>query len=76
MAFFFLTLSMLLIPITVVLILFNTGSFWTSIIAYFTFGEPIYAIEIIAMIISFASLVTMTLCGAKYNKLEEATTDD
>ena len=63
---------MTLIPISVVMILFNTGSFWTSIIAYFTFGEPIYAIEIIAMIISFASLVTMTLKGAS-SELETTT---
>ena len=61
-------------PIFLSVILFRTSCFWTSILAYLAFGEKIVAIEIIAMIISFACIVTMTLSNSMDNKTATVTT--
>ena len=47
------------------MIIFQTGSFWTSILAWCIFKEPLYPIEMLAMVVCFAAMVTITLSGAK-----------
>ena len=38
-------------------------TFWVSILAYFSLGEKIIPIELVAMAICFAGMVTITLSG-------------
>lgn len=47
------------------MIIFQTGTFWISLIAYFAFNEKIIPVEIIAMLICFAGMVTVTVSGSK-----------
>ena len=63
-------------PLTFQMIIFQTGTFWISIIAFFAFNEKIIPVEIIAMLICFAGMVTVTVSGSKNanaNETEGAT---
>ena len=55
------------------MILFQTGTFWTSILAFIVFAEPLIPLEVVAMIVCFACMVTMTLVGS--NNASEADDD-
>ena len=64
-------------PMTFVMIIFTSGSFWTSILAYCAFREPILPVEIIGMVICFACMVTITLSGtANADKEDEIVETD
>ena len=52
-------------PLTFQMIIFQTGTFWISIIAFFAFNEKIIPVEIIAMLICFAGMVTVTVTGSR-----------
>ena len=64
---------------TFTIIIFTSGSFWTSILAYCAFREPIFPIEIVGMVICFAGMVTITLSGTanadSEDEIEEADAD-
>ena len=45
-------------------------TFWTSILAYFSFGEKLIPMELVAMGICFAGMVTITFSGS--NKAEDS----
>ena len=47
------------------MIIFQTGTFYISIIAYFAFNEKMIPCEVIAMLICFAGMVTVTVSGTK-----------
>ena len=51
-------------PLTFQIIIFQTGTFWISIIAHFAFNEKIAPVEIIAMVICFAIMVTVSVLGS------------
>ena len=53
--------SLKLVPMTIHIILFQTNTFWISILAYFVNSEPILPIEIIGMLICFLAVVSITL---------------
>ena len=50
-------LAVSLAPISLVLVCVQTSSFWISILAYFMLSEPIFAVEIVAMIVCFGCVV-------------------
>lgn len=50
-----------MIPFTLLVILFQTSPFWTSIMAYKYNGEPLYKVEVIGMILCFIAVVLITL---------------
>lgn len=50
-----------MIPFTLLVILFQTSPFWTSIMGYSINGEPLYMVEIIGMILCFVAVVAITL---------------
>ena len=54
------------------MIIAQTGTFWTSILAYCVFVEPIFPVEIIAMVICFAGTVTITMSSV--NETSDETT--
>ena len=56
--------SLSLMPLTFQIIIFQTGTFWISIIAHFAFNEKIAPVEIIAMVICFANMVTVSVLGS------------
>ena len=49
------------VPLTLMMIIFRTNSFWTSILAYCFFNEKMTLLEIIAMLLCFGSMVTITV---------------
>ena len=52
-------------PLTFQMIIFQTGTFYISIIAYFAFNEKMIPCEVIAMLVCFAGMVTVTVSGTK-----------
>lgn len=55
------------------MIIFQTGTFWTSILAYCCFSEKMIPLELIAMAICFAGMITITVSGSKQAVNEEST---
>ena len=64
LTFFTFNFSLSLMPLTFQIIIFQTGTFWISIISYLAFGEKIAPVEIIAMVICFANMVTVSVLGS------------
>ena len=50
-----------MIPFTLLVILFQTSPFWTSMMGYAFNGEPLYKVEIIGMLLCFGCVVAITL---------------
>ena len=50
-----------MIPFTLLVILFQTSPFWTSILAYKFNNEPLYKVEVIGMILCFVAVVFITI---------------
>lgn len=63
LCFFLFNLCLSLIPLSFTQIIFQTSSFWTSILACCVFAEPLYFVEMVGMVICFAGMVTITLSG-------------
>ena len=53
-----------LVPLTFQMIIFQTSTFWISILAYCFLNETMLPLEIISMVISFAAMVVITVTGA------------
>ena len=51
--------SLELIPFSLLVILFQTNPFWTSILSYFVNKEQIFFIEVVGMIVCFAAVITI-----------------
>mmetsp|Transcript_2371 Transcript_2371/g.3266 ORF Transcript_2371/g.3266 Transcript_2371/m.3266 type:complete len:262 (+) Transcript_2371:399-1184(+) len=71
MCFFLFNFCLNLIPLTFQMIIFQTGTFWTSILAYCVFSEKMIPLEIISMLLCFGGMVTITIAGSK-NATDEA----
>jgi drug/metabolite transporter (DMT)-like permease len=50
-----------MIPMSVQIVIVCTTPFWTSIIAYFVFNDPIIWFEVVAMVISFSGVIGIAL---------------
>ena len=50
-----------MIPVSLLVILFQTSPFWTSILSYYVNGEPIYRVEILGMILCFVAVIIITM---------------
>ena len=50
-----------MIPFSLLVILFQTSPFWTSVLSYFINGEPIYRIEILGMVLCFIAVIIITM---------------
>ena len=48
-----------LAPISLVYVFFQTNPFWTSMIAFFALGEPLFKLELLAMFICFSSVIVI-----------------
>ena len=71
LTFFLFNFCLNLIPLTFQLIIFQTQTFWASILAYCAFSEKMIPLEIIAMFVCFSATITITVTGTK-----NATTDE
>ena len=49
------------VPLSLVMIIFNTSPFWIAIIAFCLLGEPIIGLEIIGIILCFGAVVAIAL---------------
>lgn len=56
-----------LIPFSLLVILFQTNPFWTSILSYMVNGEKIYAVEAIGMVICFIAVICIAINAAEDN---------
>jgi len=57
--------AVIFIPLSLSVVVVYLQPFWTSILAYFINGEPISAVEIIAMLVCFAAVVGLTLSATE-----------
>jgi len=77
MTFFLFNFCLNLVPLTIQTVLFQTGTFWISILACACFAEPIIPIELVAMIICFGAMVTITVASTSSDdEGEEGITTD
>ena len=53
------------------MIIITSSSFWTSILAFLTFKDPLLPVELIGMVVCFGGMVTLTLSGAKSSEGSE-----
>lgn len=60
MTFFLFNFCLNLVPLTIQTVIFQTGTFWISILACFCFNEPIIPLELVAMLICFAAMFIIT----------------
>ena len=58
---FLINACLTMIPFTLLVILFQTSPFWTSIMGYKFNGEPLYTVEIVGMVLCFIAVVFITL---------------
>ena len=56
-----------LIPFSLLVILFQTNPFWTSILSYLINGEKIYVVEAIGMVICFIAVIFIAINAAEDN---------
>ena len=49
-----------MIPFSLLVILFQTSPFWTSILSYYYNGEPLYKMELAGMLMCFLAVVIIT----------------
>lgn len=53
-----------LIPFSLLVIIFQTSPFWTSLLSYKFNNEPLYAVEIVGMILCFVGVCFITMSEA------------
>lgn len=53
-------LSLTMIPFALLVVIFQTSPFWTSILSYYINKEPIYPIELAGMLVCFLAVLTIT----------------
>ena len=56
-----LNLAVPLAPLSLIMVFMQTSPFWVSILAYCLLSEPIYRLEIVAMLICFGAVVTIAM---------------
>jgi len=59
-SFFVFNLSLTMVPMTLHIILFQTNTFWISLLAYFFLAEPIICQEFVGMAICFVAVIFIT----------------
>ena len=65
LVFFLFNICLTLVPLTLQQIVFQTGTFWTSILAFCVFGERLIALELVSMTICFIGMIVITISGSK-----------
>ena len=70
MTFFLFNFCLNLVPLTMQTVLFQTGTFWISILACVCFAEPIFPLELLSMLICFAAMVIITVSDTA-NSIED-----
>lgn len=63
-------LSIQYLPISISMILFFTGPFWATILAYFALGEMIARNELIAMVFAFTGVIVIATAKQPVDDLE------
>ena len=58
--------SLELIPFSLLVILFQTNPFWTSILSFLVNGEQIHTVEAVGMVVCFAAVICIAV-SAKDN---------
>ena len=50
------------VPFSLLVIIYQTSPFWTSLLSYKINGEPLYMVEVFGMLFCFAAVCTVTMC--------------
>ena len=56
-----LNLAAPLAPLALIMVFWQTTPFWVSIMAWYFLGEPVYRLEIIAMVVCFSAVVVIAM---------------
>jgi len=75
-AFFLYNYCLTLIPMTYVVIIFQTAGFWASLLAFFFMKERLHVVEIVGLVICFTGVVAITLNGSKNSPDKISLTDN
>ena len=59
--FVMLNIAAPLAPLALIMVFWQTTSFWVSIMAWCFLREPIYRLEIIAMVVCFSAVVVIAM---------------
>ena len=62
-------------PISLIMVVWQTNPFWVYIMAYFILSEPVFFLEIIAIMICFAAVGTIASQSMPGSDTEEADID-
>ena len=54
-------LCLTMIPFSLLVIIFQTAPFWTTILSYYINGEKIFKIEILGMVLCFVAVIFITM---------------
>ena len=73
LTFIFLNLSVMVIPISMFMIIFQTNAFWTSIMGLLVNEEPIYIVEATGMVLCFCVVCFLSFNSSKEEADGEAT---
>ena len=76
MTFFLFNFCLKLVPLTLQTVLFQTGTFWISILACACFAEPIIPLELLSMLICFGAMVTITVSSTASGETDEGITQN
>ena len=72
MSFLIFTFNLQLIPITLIIIFFQTNPLWSAILGYLINGEKVSSIELFAMLLSFAGVIFIAVARSTNETEQES----
>ena len=67
------TFNLSLIPITLIIIFFQTNPLWSAILGYLINGERVQRIELFAMLLSFAGVIVIAVARSQSEQQQQET---
>ena len=67
-SFLLFTFNLQLIPITLIIIFFQTNPLWSAILGYVINGEKVERVDLLAMLLSFAGVIVIAMARSQNEK--------
>lgn len=67
-SFLLFTFNLQLIPITLIIIFFQTNPLWSAILGYVINGEKVEQVDLLAMLLSFAGVIVIAMARSQNEK--------
>ena len=74
-SFLLFTFNLQLIPITLIIIFFQTNPLWSAILGFLFNGETVSAVELTAMLLSFAGVIVIAIARSKSQQDQDSLPD-